>query len=70
MRLDVFGKIIEVSRDGKKWQVFYIGEEGKKRLAEDISIPGEIQEDAVPLYLADILHEMARPGKEDVKVIE
>ena len=38
MKFNVFGKNIEVIEHNAKWIVFYIGNEGKKRLADDIFI--------------------------------
>jgi len=35
MKFDVFGKEIEVLRASNKQQVFYLGSEGKKRLASE-----------------------------------
>ena len=70
MRLDVFGTLIEVNRHGSGWQVLYVGAEGKKRLARDISIPAELQQEELVGYLGDLLHEWARPGYDEVKIIE
>ena len=57
MKMSVFGKIIEVNRTKEHWSVFYVGAEGKKRLAHDIIIPPELQEDELLEYVADLCHE-------------
>lgn len=69
MKLDVFGKEIEVLRVGNEWQVFYLGSEGKKRLASDIVIPASTREHDIALYLADIYHEFATSKYPEVTVI-
>ena len=70
VRLDVFGKLVEVQFRGRRWIVFYIGEEGKKRPALDLVIPEDISETELPRYLADLCHEWARPGYTQVKIID
>ena len=70
MRLDVFGREIEVvSREGR-WQVYYIGAEGKKRLCDDISIPAELPREEIPTYVADLCHEWAKPGSDSVRLLK
>jgi hypothetical protein len=69
VKLNVFGRIIEVIRDDSCWKVFYLGNEGKMRPADDIHIPAQIKEEDVVNYLADICHEWATPNKNDVVVI-
>ena len=59
MRFDVFGTPVEVLAREGQWLVFYLGSEGKKRLATDIIIPPQITESQVRGYLADIRHEYA-----------
>jgi len=70
MLLNVFGKKIEVVRNGDLWQVFYIGNEGKKRVARDIVIPRSLPESEIVEYVADICHEWARPGNLNVELID
>jgi hypothetical protein len=70
MKLDVFGKEIEVVRSNSEWKVFYLGNEGKKRLATDISIPEEIQESGVVNYLEDIYHELSTAQKPKIIVLD
>lgn len=66
MKLNVFGKNIEAIKRDSQWKVFYLGNEGKKRLAGDILIPSDIGEEELVGYLADLCHEWARPNHNDV----
>lgn len=69
MKLDVFGKLVEVNQRNGQWLVFYVGNEGKKRKAPDILVPNTIQEPDVINYIADLCHEWATPTNPAVKVI-
>jgi len=63
MRFDVFGRLVLiVERDGESWRVLELGADGKRRLFEDVVIPCHMPEDEIGTLLADILHELARPG--------
>lgn len=59
IRINLYGKEIEVVASTTGWTVFYRGDEGKKRLATDVTIPAEVAESELLLYLADIYHEFA-----------
>ncbi len=67
MKLNVFGKEVEVSRIDDEWKVYYLGNEGKKRIANDISIPNHVPHSEVVAYISDLCHEWARPG--NMKVV-
>ncbi len=69
MRLNLFGKAIEVVRSQEKWQVFYLGSEGKKRTAEEIIIPSEIKETEIISYLEALCHEQATPKNSRITII-
>ncbi len=60
MKIDVFGREIAVIEHGGEWKVFYCSSEGKKRIADDIVIPAEINESELANYLSDICHEYAQ----------
>jgi hypothetical protein len=62
MKFDIFGRLVIVERQGEHWVAYYPGE-GKRRPA-DLAIPGELTEDELLGYLADLFHEHARPGRE------
>ena len=70
MKLDVFGRIVDVIRDGNRWMAFYPGNEGKKRRAEDIVLPPELKEENIIEYIADLCHEWATPGNSEVKRLD
>ena len=66
MRLDVFGREVEIVRRQQQWLVFYPGPDGKKRLAEDLVIPAGLAESQLIEYLADLCHEWATPERDRV----
>ena len=70
MRFNVFGRFIEVIQRDNQWIVFYLGNEGKKRLAEDVSIPSDIKESQLHGYLSDLCHEWARENHRTVERLD
>lgn len=70
MKYDVFGKRIEIKKNDSGWLVFYLGNEGKRRLAGDIIIPPDISEDKFIEYLSDLCHEWARTDHSEVKKLD
>lgn len=69
MKLNAYGKLLEVVREGDEW-VTYEYREGKRRAWKDIAIPAECDEAGVILYLEDILYENASPRQPKLIVIE
>ena len=69
MIIDIFGKEVEVVRREPEWVVFYRGNEGKKRLANDIVIPSNIKETELVKYLSDIYHEHSTKRHPEVKIL-
>ncbi len=69
MKLNAYGKRIEVVKMSDSWVVYYLGNEGKKRTAHDILIPYDLQKEEIQNYLEDLLHEWARPDKNSVEII-
>jgi hypothetical protein len=67
LRFDVFGKLVGVEKAGGVWRAFYLGGEGKHRVAEDILIPPSVREEALAQYLADLCHEWATPEHPEVR---
>jgi len=57
MKFNVYGRKMEVLRSNDKWEIFFIGDEGKKRPAQDIFIPSDIRQKDLKYYLEDMLHE-------------
>ncbi len=70
MRVDAYGRDLEIRREAGSWQVFHIGNEGKKRPAREITIPPSVRPDQVVDYLADLLHEYASARHPEVCVRE
>ncbi|MFK5947961.1 MAG: hypothetical protein QM500_04210 [Methylococcales bacterium] len=70
MRFNVFGKDVEIRRSNNAWCIFYLGNEGKKRLAEDIYIPSEVTESELVKHLSDLCYEWARPNNMEVNKID
>jgi len=60
---------MEVVRRNGEWLAFYCGNEGKKRKAEGLFIPGALSEAEVIEYIDDLFHEMATPSNSSVKVV-
>ncbi len=69
MKLIVYGRKIEIVRSGDNWKVFYLGSEGKKRLAEDITIPSTVVENDLIEYVSDLFHESAKPGQNKITIL-
>ncbi|MCD4723042.1 MAG: hypothetical protein K8S13_24760 [Desulfobacula sp.] len=59
MKFNVYGRKIEIIKSLNGWDVFYIGNEGKKRTAHDIIILIDLKESEIVGYLEDLLHEWA-----------
>ncbi len=57
--LDVFGRRVLFVRSENRWSVFYLGNEGKKRLASDIFVPASVKECQLEQFVADLCHEWA-----------
>lgn len=64
-RFDVYGQPMAVQRRGSAWAAWWLGAEGKRRAA-DVAIPAFVAEDELARFLADLFHESARPGHDDV----
>lgn len=68
MRLNAYGKLLEIIRENETWVIYEIGE-GKKSRSNDIYIPSEFNEMQVVRFLEDMLHERATPEDPSIKVI-
>lgn len=60
LRFNIFGAHIAVTGAPGAWQAFRLGTEGKRRPA-DFIVPGDVTEDELCEYLADLFHENATP---------
>ena len=68
LRLEVYGRRFAVVRGAAGWRVFHLGTEGKRRPAE-ISLPPSLPPAEVAEFLADLLHEIATPRHNEVRVL-
>jgi len=62
--------MLEIIRKENRWKTFYIGMDGKKRLASDIVIPPDLTEEELIDYLDDLCHEWATPDNKEIKVMD
>ena len=59
-RFNVFGTLVAVVGTAGVWRAFYLGVEGKRRLA-DFVVPVHVASDGLAEYLDDLFHENATP---------
>ena len=59
IKLDVFGKLVLAIHTDDGWEVFYLSEGGKRRLATEIFVPKFVKETEIENYIEDICHEWA-----------
>ena len=59
LRLNAFGRIMDIERIDNTWIAFDKGNEGKRRQASDIVIPSSLKHDELITYLDDLFHESA-----------
>lgn len=69
MKLDAYGKRIEIQRENGDWVIYELGE-GKKTLSRDIYIPSDYNEAQVIGFLEDLFHERATPENPSIKIID
>ncbi|MDN4052094.1 hypothetical protein QPK32_03265 [Massilia sp. YIM B02763] len=66
MKFDIYGRFqVEVEREHDVWRV-YRRDAGKRVRLEELVIPAHLADDEIIVYLDDIFHELARPGREIV----
>lgn len=59
-KFNIFGTLIAVCGTVGEWRAFFLGAEGKRRPA-DFIVPGDVAEEDLCEYLADLFHEHATP---------
>lgn len=64
-RFNVFGRIVEVRREGPLWQAYRVGADGK-RTPSGFVIPDFVAEHELVQFLEDLFHESASPHNGDV----
>jgi hypothetical protein len=70
LRLNAFGRRIDIERIGDAWVAFYPGADGKKRRAHDVMLPPDLKRDDVAEYIADLLHEWANDRFNAVEILD
>ena len=70
IKFDVFGRDVLIVESDDGWEAFYLGAEGKKRLAKDITVPSNISETEMTQYLDDLCHEWATDRNKSVKRVD
>ena len=68
MKLNAYGKLLEIKRENEMWIIYELGE-GKKTRSNDIYIPAEYNEEEVVRFLEDMLHERATHEVPSIKII-
>ena len=63
LRLNAFGRLLDIERVDNKWIAFDRGHEGKRRRATDIAIPSSLKKGELTTYLDDLLHESATESR-------
>ena len=70
LKFDVFGRdVLIVEKDGG-WKAFYLGSEGKRRPARDITVPSNVTESKMAQYLDDLCHEWATDRNNSVRRVD
>lgn len=64
-RFNVFGRIVEVRREGALWQAYRVGVDGTCSPAGFV-VPDFVAEDELVQFLEDLFHESASPYNGDV----
>ena len=67
IKLDVFGKLVLAVHTNDGWEMFYLSEEGKRRLATEIFVPNFVKETEIENYIEDICHEWATEKHPNVR---
>jgi len=70
LRFDVYGRLVGVECSAGHWIAFYLGDDGKHRVAHDLAIPQWIDEARLAEYLADLCHEWATPRHAEVRRLD
>ena len=67
IKLDVFGKLVLSIHTNDGWEIFYLSEGGKRRLATEIFVPNFVKETELENYIEDICHEWATEKHPNVR---
>jgi hypothetical protein len=70
IKLNAYGRRIYIERVNDEWISFYQSIEGKRRRANDLIIPADLDRDEVVTWIADLLHESATERNPRVEVLD
>jgi len=70
LKFDVFGKHVLIVETDDGWEAFYLGNEGKRRVANEITVPSSISESEMIQYLDDLCHEWATDRNNSVRRVD
>ncbi len=70
LKIDAFGRRLDIERRDDAWVVYVPGNEGKRRRARDIVIPSHLARAELAAFLDDLLHESASHEHPSVVVVE
>lgn len=63
MRFDIYGRYqIDMARENGAWVAYRVGA-GLRTPIPDLVIPSTARADELEIYLNDLLHELAEPGR-------
>lgn len=69
-KLDVFGRIMVVKREGDSWLLFNYSQAGFVTRNRELVIPTHLALEEIPTYLDDMFHEHASPKHPVVRLIK
>ena len=67
IKLAVFGTLVLAIHTDDGWEMFYLSEGGKRRLATEIFVPNFVKETEIENYIEDICHEWATEKHPNVR---
>ena len=70
IKLDVFGTLVLAIHTDDGWEVYYLSEGGKRRLATEIFVPSFVKETEIENYIEDICHEWATEKHPNVRRLD
>jgi hypothetical protein len=68
MKIDAYGRLLEVTHENGQWVVYSLGE-GKRRREVDLVIPAHLTTAEIVGYLEDLLHEVASVEHPRIKIL-
>ncbi|MBY5994134.1 hypothetical protein [Ferrimonas balearica] len=70
MLFDVYGQRLSVRRIDGQWQLFRESDTGLRSRVREVVIPPDLEAEAIARYLADLYHEHARPGHDEIRRLD